>query len=421
MTPRSRTGSAVRLLAGLAVLTALAFAGNLLTDSQQAFAGGSTPTPAGTIYYHSGNATGDSYYAIKADGSGKSSNLLPGVVGPGSAYPAFHPSGSNAAQDRWWIYTAQTDVYDNYIYANGTVAHNVPHWDLFAGRSNPQNRSQLVTVRLTDLYGVVRCTGGACWSNDSNEDANSFIVGVMGQDLRNAFVENPDGTTTINVAQEVHCSLRVPLTASEIQAGWQANDFVPISDISTTEEELDEMLWPYFAPYPYASTGGTIAPSGNFLLLNTYDYTKLQIADWSNPASGNPPHILWDGSTKAPNHMQGVQWSPDGTTIAIDELVTTFPRGGNIWTIPAAGGTPKMVLAASVKGSTITSYSGWGQAPIWSPDGKYLVVLKEQFTGTTLTGAWLTRLSLSDGKTLDLVPLSTTASWNVPLRWVADN
>jgi hypothetical protein len=118
--------------------------------------------------------------------------------------------------------------------------------------------------------------------------------------------------------------------------------------------------------------------------------------------------------------MQGAQWSPDGATIAIPELVPSLPRGGNIWTIPSGGGTPKKILAASVKGSTITSYSSWGYSPLWSPDAKYLVVLKEKFSGSTLTGAWLTRVRVADGSKLDLVQLPTNVS-NRPLRWVSDN
>jgi hypothetical protein len=89
--------------------------------------------------------------------------------------------------------------------------------------------------------------------------------------------------------------------------------------------------------------------------------------------------------------------------------------GGSIYTQPAAGtSAPKLLLNISVKGQTVTTYS----SPTWSPDNKYLAVVKTQYTGNTLTGAWVTRLSLSDGKRQDLVPV---ADGTKLLRWTADN
>ncbi len=57
-------------------------------------------------------------------------------------------------------------------------------------------------------------------------------------------------------------------------------------------------------------------------------------------------------------------WSPDGQTIAFtswdDEV------GGHLWSIPAAGGTPRQ----------ITTQAGEYVHPAWSPDGRALVVMK---------------------------------------------
>jgi hypothetical protein len=394
----------------LVLFAALAGFGNSINPT--AFA--ANPPATGTIYYR----TGTVFYAVKADGTGKSSDVLPNISllsWPvyGNANPAGHPSGDNPIHDRWWIYPAKTGVYDNYVYPNGTVSHSIGHYDLFAVRSNPQDRSQLVTVQLTDLYGIVSFEGAAaCWSNDSNEDFSTSFVAGWAQDLRDAFAENPDGTTTINAAQRISHTMRLPFTASAINAGWQSSSFVPIGTDSVTEAELDSMLSPSMAGTRIDGQG-VISPDGSFYVGNNSSESQLVLRDAAQPASTAPIAILWDGAAGAPNVMSGGQWSPNGLTIAVSD------SNGNIWTQPASAATPpKKILSSITKGSTMTAYS----SPIWSPDSKYLVVLKQQFSGSTVTGAWLTRLSVADGKTLDLVPASTTAgSFNVPLRWVADN
>lgn len=421
MTCISKTGFVVRILALFASV-----AGTLSVTNGPVLAAPPS-TPPGTIFY----STGGIFYAVKADGTGKTSNLLPNIQSLygnvlAQANPSDRPYGTNAIQDRWWIIPLPTgETYDNWVYpASGRVTHQVAHWDLFAVRSNPQNRSQLVTIRLTDLYGVVQFyPGSGFWSNDSNDDnTNSFVGCRWVGDLRNAFVVNQDGTTTVDNSQVVTSTARLPLTAPEIQAGWQFNDFVPISPDSVSEEELGSMLWPQLPQIRYDGQG-MISPSGNFCLMTPPDGKKLEIMDWTNPASGNPPTVLWDGTSTAPSGFVNSlsQWSPDGLTIAIGEQVSSLPagmrQGGNIWTIPATGGTPKKVLS-SVGGSSAITYGN----PIWSPDNKCLVVLKQKFSGTTLTGAWITLLTLSTGKTTDLVPVSTTAGVSTFVqRWVADN
>jgi len=75
-------------------------------------------------------------------------------------------------------------------------------------------------------------------------------------------------------------------------------------------------------------------------------------------------------------------------------------------------------LAATPKGQTVVTDS----KTIWSPDNNYLVVIKNQYSGGTLTGRWLTRVSVADRQTVDLVPVPTSDDGSRPvLRWTSDN
>lgn len=410
MTCFSRTGFAVRWLATLAF-----FAGPLCLAAQAA-PPQPPPAPTGTIYYRHGNT----YYAVKPDGSGQAADILPThanianfapPAGP-IVNPAFSPSGVNATHDRWWLILGQTGVYDRWEHVDGSVGENVPHWDLFAVRSNPQDRSQLSTVQLTDLYGIALIHGGPCWSNDGNNVQSSFVTSVV-RDLRDEFVEEPDGTTVIQEAQGHTHYIRFPLAISELESSY-----VPFGpDTWADETELDAMFYPIVvgvASFGNLNKQGTFAPNGDYYLrldLVAQSATQLSIVEWTPTSTSDPWLVLWDGRNGVPTFISTPQWSPNSQTIAMEN------QGGlgDIWTQPASGAAvPKKVLSASVKGQKVTSYSN----PVWSPDNKYLVVIKSERTGNTLTGMWLTRLSLNDGKTLDLAPVTDGTKL---LRWTADN
>jgi hypothetical protein len=377
------------------------------------------PAPTGTIYYR----VGTSINSVKADGSSHTLNLLPGWISMTQNVnsfpnPAFYRSGSNSTHDRWYIGVGITGTYDEYVSTvNGQTLYDYPHYDLFAIRSNPANRSQLITVQLTDLYGIVSLSALASWSNDDNDGPASFVT-CAAHDLRDAYeeLEDPDTgeiITRVNTPLATFTDARVPLTLTELDLGG----YVPISADTISESELDAMLaYDLFTP-GRLDFQGSISPDGSrFLSAPNAEQTLLRISDVH---TGSPLQTLWDGSTTAPNIMFAGchQWSPSGTTIAIGERLSTYPRGGNIWTQPAdASAAPKKVLSATTSGSTKTSYS----QPLWSPDNQFLVALKLRYSGTTLNGAWLTRVKLSDGKSTDIVSVST-ASIPYPLRWVTNN
>jgi len=245
-------------------------------------------------------------------------------------------------------------------------------------------------------------------------------VAFKARDIRGGFVEEENGTTVLTDAPSHAHTIRFPITTSEIQAASQTSGFVPFRPESPEENaQFDAMLLPVLSSiFTDTEQQGKQSPSGDFHLGGTavgQGTTNLFIEEWTQFPSGNPPLILWDGRDGVPTTILTVQWSPDGRTIAMEDRGQGQPGGGSIYTQPASGASPpRMVRNISVKGQIITTYSD----PIWSPDSKYLVVGKRQYTGTTLTGAWLTRLSLSDGKTLDLCPIVDAAK---PLRWTADN
>ncbi len=158
MTHASRTGFAVRLFVAMTVGIGLLHSGS----SQAGKPSPPPPPPTGTIYYKAGGSapTGYIFNAIKPNGTGLTQNLLPNLanlnpIGFQMAIPCGLPQGNATVHDRWWIIALQTGTYDEVINTVGNTIYDVPHYDLFAVRSDPQNRSQLVTVQLTDLYGIV--------------------------------------------------------------------------------------------------------------------------------------------------------------------------------------------------------------------------------------------------------------------------
>jgi hypothetical protein len=292
-------------------------------------------------------------------------------------------------------------------------------------RSNPNDRTQSIKVRLTNLYGMVNCNGIASWSNDSNEEETSFVM-VRGYDIRNTFVEDAEGTF-YDQSQAVPVTVRIPLTASEIPL--QPNDFVPFGPNDDVQSVLGPDMSFRIIPglrdvssdtgLEYVKSDPNFPPSENPSAPN-----RLVIADATIPYANNPIQVLWDGNSGAPRQSVDAVWSPDGTMIAfIDETASTAP-GGDIWTCSASGESPpKRIVPVSTstgKNSATFTY----RFPVWSPDSKHLAYLKwksDTATGTLKT-ATISRVSISDGKTFDIaaVFLNNPIPDGKTLRWTAD-
>lgn len=438
MTCRSRTGFAIRLLAGLALIAALLVAAT--QPAPAAKPSGSSSTPTGTIYHTGGSfyEPGKFIWGFKPSGipNGTSGafNLLPGFYDElpalGTLFalpiPCRLPQGSDTFHDRWWVAALQSDTYDEVTVSGGQTRTDYPHYDLYAMRSDPNDRTQLIKVQLTDLYGMVNCNGGASWSNDTNEAETSFVM-VRGYDIRNTFVEDAAGTF-YDQSQAVPVTLRIPLKASKIPL--QPNEFVPVGPAHNVQSLLGpDMSVRQVDPgirdissdtgLEYVKSDPNSPPSENPSAPN-----RLVIADATIPYANNPIQILWDGNSGAPRQSIHAVWSPDGTTIAfIDDAASTAP-GGDIWTCSASGGSPPKRIVPVSKSTGKNSSTFTYRYPVWSPDSKHLAYLK--WESDTATGALKTvtisRVSISDGKTFDIAAVFyNNALDGTTLRWAADN
>jgi hypothetical protein len=96
------------------------------------------------------------------------------------------------------------------------------------------------------------------------------------------------------------------------------------------------------------------SPDGHLLAIscNMPDAPGSRI--YTVPAAGGAPHVV----TANPSSYFH-SWSPDGKTIA---FARPHPGGGDIWSIPAAGGEE----------ASLTSTVGISDDPDYSPDGQYI-------------------------------------------------
>jgi hypothetical protein len=396
MKPSFARGSLLARLAALAVVVGVVS----LTLS-----GASAAPPPGTIYYRNGY---NSFRGMKSDGTG-STEVLPSApmqaLTPGWV-PIAVPSNHRHSGDRWWIAMAHTGTYDHVV-SGGGASSNYKHYDLFAVRRSSQNSSALDIVQLTDLFGVVwLAPQSGSWSNDSNVGPTSF-ADAWGYDCRNTFVENDDGSTSLDL-RDIRVTpvvrLRLPITASEIDAGWLGNDFIPYN-ASLTDAELDDLLWPYVSPT--YNMRGLYSPDGSLHVVTNQN--RLVLLDAAAPDVSNPVRVLWNSNVGAPQSISRYQWSPDGLTIAL----TT--DDGDVWTQPASGASPpRKVHARYLKGSTTRRYSQL----CWSPDSQFLVAFRDEYSGTTKVSSRLFRLPAGGGTPFDLGAVNVNGSL---LRWVSDN
>lgn len=90
-------------------------------------------------------------------------------------------------------------------------------------------------------------------------------------------------------------------------------------------------------------------------------------------------------------------WSPRGHRIAFTKRLVG-PSGGELWTIPAAGGEPVVVISDSAR--------DWN--PVWSPDGRHLYFASDRGGSMNL---WRVPIDEESGRTLgDPEPVTTPAT-----------
>ena len=106
---------------------------------------------------------------------------------------------------------------------------------------------------------------------------------------------------------------------------------------------------------------------------------------WRQAVAGGAPQSL-----SPPEHyVSGLSWSPDGATIAYSAALTTgfmSTYNSRVYTIPAAGGTPRAVV----------DRAGMNVGPKFSPDGRWIA-----FTSTdgraAMIATWGLHIARADG------------------------
>jgi len=146
-------------------------------------------------------------------------------------------------------------------------------------------------------------------------------------------------------------------------------------------------------PHQLLSTGHSpaLSPDGSLLAYNDERRLWVAGADGSDPRPLEGFEPLHFGSFGKP------AFSPDGV-----ELVTFWPHSdrplGDLWIAPVAGGEPRRL--------TELTFLSWSTAPVWTPDGRWIVFTSDHGGSTTL---W--RVSV-DGAQLEPVTVGAGSDYD---------
>jgi eukaryotic-like serine/threonine-protein kinase len=150
------------------------------------------------------------------------------------------------------------------------------------------------------------------------------------------------------------------------------------------------------------------SPDGTHLVFNTenvelYPQNVLGRSElWTVAVNTGETRRLYEGEAVL------ASWSPHGKRIAYTNRIVGTPPQGDVWTIPATGGTPSRVTQDPAR--------DWN--PVWSPDGKYLYFGSDRGGSMNL---WRVRIDEASGKVLrEPEPLTTPASYLAHLSMSAD-
>lgn len=383
------------------------------------------PAATGTIFFKSGAQM----MAMNPDGSGKVA-VLPANVPPGhplnpdgelqwlNGAPCDQVHGSNTKLDRWYLGTAHTHTFDKIIRADGTEyipsdPRTYYHYDIFAYRTNPANRNEVIVVQVTDFFGLVWNQGAsAYWSNDSNESDTASYIGSWARDIRGCCYldDNDDFVLDYSLNPDLQYSpvtlhYHLPLTASEIQAAWEVD-----ADLAIRPDNPGD----FNSILTFAPGGAETAPDGL-----TYASCESGTIVVRQSATGALVRTVWNsnGSTN-PKYPGAAVWSRDGNTILFHNGGNSaYTSVGGYWKVSATGGTPTQLVQEDYKGYKWTWYTNG----VWSPDSNYTSIrynLQDSSKGPSQYTFDIMRLPASGG-TLTNLTADTTA--NVDLfRWVSN-
>jgi Tol biopolymer transport system component len=105
----------------------------------------------------------------------------------------------------------------------------------------------------------------------------------------------------------------------------------------------------------------SLSPDGKNLAYSSVDPESKEQHIYSIPVDSGVPRTLTDAQAREP------VFSPDGTMIAYVEDKDVGGAGGDLWTVPAQGGTPKLMADAEMASS-----------PVWSPDGNMIAFVDKR-------------------------------------------
>jgi hypothetical protein len=343
--------------------------------------------------------------------------LFPDDADPAQPYalggvPSDQVQGADTFHDRWYLARVRTNTYDEIRFPNGTTEYNWAHNDIFAYRTDPANRANLLIVRLTNWYGnlLLHYNDVPEWSNDSNEalDAEgrptSYVGGLYARDISARFelALREDGSeysiVHMDWVQAPLVGKRLPVTASQIETASRLG----ISDIS-------DLIEPYSLAIPEGLP--MVSPDGSL-----YAESQNRVVTLKHCLDRSAVRILWDGTLGQPESPANFVFSRNGAWLAfINAGWNEYSSSGGVWTMPITGGaTPIQLIKNVQKGAKSQHY----QPASWSPDSQYLLVNWSFFDGSVTSKEALYVLPATGGAPLNVTPNAT--GFVRGARWVSN-
>jgi eukaryotic-like serine/threonine-protein kinase len=259
--------------------------------------------------------------------------------------------------------------------------------------------ASLLIVLIAVVYLLVRQRGGASWKNATfvqlttqpgeemfpslAPDGKSFVyAGRAGGDW-DIYLQRVGGKNPINLTPDSAVEDTQPAFSPDGEriAFRSERDGGGIFVMGATGESA--MRLTNFGYYPAWSPDGRqiVFQNGKWGHATRADGGQLFVIAAGEALGDSQPQLLTPGL----QHAYLANWSPRGHRIAFFGI-----DGGNrdIWTLPAAGGTPVQV--------TRDPATDWH--PVWSPDGNHLYYLSDRSGSMNL---WRVAIDLNSGQTSD--------------------